>query len=374
MQCQNCKQESAGLKINGKVFCTNCGEEILVVPQNEPAPIQTPQEAPSNLPTEVTPTPKIISAEGDIYERVIEDEVREINILEAEEEVLDLLAKTASATTKPKEAAPEPAEPKNTPTEKTKTTKKPKIIKAKRSRVTPKQSSGFKVIPGEPDPIKTPELPIPHDDMIEASNEVEKAPEKEPTLEPSPKPHHEETPPVENTENKAQPTNNKRKPKDKKKKSFLVTGIILGVLLVSFAALVIYVNFYGINSKRAVATAEQQTSFNYKKPSYLPAGFEASYLTTGTNQAIEYVYQYAPDKDRQIRVKIEKSELDKNSLFSEIVYPQGGSFSQATVGGIEFWTIGDKKAVFVFENALYQISSTEEISKEEITKIVEGII
>lgn len=201
MNCPNCKNETQGIKLNGKIFCNFCGEVIkeqteILEEAYQQMPNQTPKtaaltnQAPapsgafnlppeakriSDLPTNENTSINLLKPDVMDEKEIIEAEPnvtspqtlpvdpapvvpnlefeKEINELEAEEEILDLI-----------EDLPITEEPEieevifeNQP-----------IIKQNRNR------AGMVVVKGEPDPITLPELEAPEDIQLESHYEETK--------------------------------------------------------------------------------------------------------------------------------------------------------------------------------------------------------
>lgn len=198
MNCPNCKNETQGIKLNGKIFCNFCGEVIkeqaeILEESYQQEPNQTPQAAtlvnqtpsssePLNLPPEakrISELPmngnvsiNLLKPEIEDDNEIIESESngtlpqslpvepaqvvqnhefeKEINELEAEEEILDLIEELPIT----KEPETEEFVFENQP-----------IIKQNRNR------AGMVVLKGEPDPITLLELEAPEEIQLESHYE-----------------------------------------------------------------------------------------------------------------------------------------------------------------------------------------------------------
>lgn len=198
MQCPNCGKETKGIKINKKLFCTNCGEPVSdeTKSRDNSSTEALTQASPKKDPIEDTsedsvvhdPKAKLITKEGDeitekdltteelsaeekILEALeIEAENKELETLEAEKEILDLMSKKREK----KKAKKKPAKKKREVPEIT----NKKIKKHNRPRLSHKPVSKYKIIIGEPDPITTPELKFPEDDQLESPIENVAKPEE----------------------------------------------------------------------------------------------------------------------------------------------------------------------------------------------------
>jgi hypothetical protein len=200
LNCPNCKNETQGIKLNGKIFCNFCGEAIkdqaeILEEAYQQMPIQVPQmnaqldqnpepsgslnlppEAKriSGLPIKEDASINLMKPDVMVEKEIIEAEPnatspqtlqvnpapvvpniefeKEIKELEAEEEILDLIEELPT----PKEPEIEEVVFENQP-----------IIKQNRNR------AGMVVVKGEPDPITLPELEAPEEIQLESHYEEE---------------------------------------------------------------------------------------------------------------------------------------------------------------------------------------------------------
>ncbi len=381
MQCKNCGQETDGIKINGKLFCTNCGEALEVNKIEEPKISEIPEP----------PRAKIIS-QNDESPELKEEEV-ELDILEAENLALDQILK--ETLLEQKNISSKITNTRNTKIKLKEETKHHPIIKHERARAD--KIHGLDLMDNQPNPIDEPELPIPHDDMIEESKVTLATPKDEVTINFADTNEDQRFPLltneskenitlkqkqkstalksffakglVESSKNKK--TSSKKTPK--KHKGIYLTLIVIFFIIFCFILFVLYVNFYAINPDRAVKKAEENISFEYTKPKYIPPGYEINYQTNAKDDKITYIYEYLPDKSKTLTILIEKSNISNEKIFDDFVLESNMEYSEKTFHGIIFWIIGDTKAIFK-DKALYQIGSSDTISTEELTKIVEGII
>lgn len=396
MVCAKCGDETKGIKLNGKLFCTNCGEALLVPKATTPKRTPTTSETPVSDAT--PPKPKLITKEGDDPS----EKQKEIEALRAEEEALLLIGKEAIQKTKADKAKKEAPN-------KDKTIKRgasKEIKKHNRDRITHKKNMQWAVLPNEPDPIKEPEIETPTEDQIEPPKENLADTNKyvgevnliSPKKMPAEKPEKNEYPLLDKRKTEkiqekrrghhkvlneflkstAGPTTQNQPKKKKREKSrhrklFWIL-IILAIFILGFIALVLYVNFYAINPGRAQKQAESAVSFSYKKPSYIPSGYELSYKTSADVDYINYVYEYAPDKSKTIEIKISKSDLTKESFFPQKIQPLGQEYIQTTKDGVDLYFIGRNSLYFLNNGLSYEVVSAEKISQEELTKIAGGLI
>lgn len=394
MQCHSCKQETASIKINNKLFCTNCGERLGI--EVLPAEAANNSSQTNSMDQKFhDPVPKIIPAEDSVnYEKIIDDEVREINILEAEEELLDVIKELPQPKQKeePKELQ---SEEKKEKLEKLKAKKeKAPIIKHNRKR-----AGGYTIVPGEPNLIKEPELPIPHDDMIDVSHEPIVSADNSPVEVnlATPENDKEENYPLalkEETETikekkiirnaalrgffKSGVVEVSKKKKRIKKKPMKLSKILwITIPVVAaflLAGLVAYVNIYGNNPVNSIRKSESKVAFEYKKPAYLPPGYEASYITRGESNYITYLYWYTPNKKKTITLDISSGEWTDTKLQTEVIANTKEQFAQKSIRETKVWLLGEYAIYFAKDNVLYQISASDTISSEELLKIAEGMI
>lgn len=383
MVCQNCGKETDGIKINGKLFCTNCGEALPVSEEVIAAPV-TPSTEP--------PKAKVIPAEETPE---LKEEETELHILEAEKEAIDLIIKETQKEMKNPKNNSKRKLSKNRKIKQKKEKEKPSkpIIKHERPMVGHKQE--FQLIKGEPDPISEPELPVPHDDMIEKSDEPIASTESEVGI------NFAETKSEQRmallTKEEKQNIEEKQQQKSSALRGFFQKGIVesskqknkkpkkpikpwmwiltsIFLLLLAGTGLVVYVNTIGTNAERAKKIAETTVNFSYSKPNYLPVGYELNYQTTATENSITYSYAYTPDKNKTIEIFIEKSNITEAEIFDRYIKENGKEYSQKDLSNKKVWIIGDTTIMFIKDGVLYQIVSSDTISTEEMIKIAEGLI
>lgn len=418
MICSKCGSETKGIRLNRKLFCTNCGEALLVpevqkqAPAGQPianqqaqastdtnssAPIPNPRsaEGPIQKPSETMapPKPKVITAEGND----LSEKTKELETLKAEEEALEIIEKEAKEEAdEARKAAKKERETKEA------ALKSAEIKKHNRDRVTRKKEKDWMVVPNEPNPIEEPELEPPTEDQIEppkgkpaeAKDYVEDVNLISPKKTPAPEPTKNEFPLLD--KEKSQQIAVKRKghqkvlgeffksavgqksaKKPKKKKGDhkkLVIAAILLILLLGFIGLMFYVNLYALNPERAKNTAESTISFGYKRPPYVPNGYEISYKTNAEKDFIDYVYEYAPDRTRTLEIKIAKTDLTKENFFSEKIQSLRKSYAQTAAEGVDFYFVEENSLYFTRDGLAYEIISSSKMSQEELTKIAKGLL
>lgn len=375
MICQNCGKETRGIKVNQKLYCTDCGEEINV-------PKDTTTQEDTALGYVNPPEPKLIDKDKIVK---LQDEIKNTeNLLEAEEEIIEEVSKNI----------PPPENIKK----KTKIPKtKKKVIKTNRERTDVRHEKDFLLLKDEPDPIKDPELESPHDDQIEAS--------KGPVLDIKCKANEinflgvddeQKYPLVDDNKLKnivekqqrhkdiltsflksgaSQATQKKYKKADKKKhhKIFWSLSSIF-FLIAIFTGLVLYVNLYGNKAAPAVEKAEATFDIAHKRPAYVPVGYELTYLTKAESDIIDYNYIYRPDKKKTLDIVISKTDLNNELIYENKVKPQGGTYYEKEANGISYWVVEDKFLYFVNNNLLYEIISSDKMPREELIKIADGLL
>lgn len=438
MICPSCQEETRGIRINGKVFCSVCGEKI-AHPTEEAAVTVDTEKKEKQTPTKQEsedPKPKIITREGE-----------DLNLLNAELTALEMIEEEAIREEEAEEDAfikdlgKSEKKSKPTKTKAKKTKEKPKIekrtiVKHNRKRTDLKPKS-FMVIEGEPDPITTPELefptemevtaaksykntsPVTREDGSDRSNEKQHKTEAEM----SPKIEIEsvqaefvneaekaEQKPNENIledevsyplfgKDKAEELDNKKQKKQQALTQFLQAGVkkptkskkkqkkkkkrdrkILTLVAVAFAIIVpivglfAYVNLYWANPKVAQKKAEAIVSINFKKPGYIPPGYEIDQQTKASENEIEYHYTYFNNEKRNLSFKITETTKTELEVYSEFVSKEGIEYAEFVEEGQRYWYIDDKKLVFKNDNLLYVISASDKISTDELLKIAEGLI
>lgn len=363
MVCENCGKNSNGIKINGKLFCPNCGEVIGVPEASPKAP------APIKNDSLEEPIPKVISKDG--QEITPDDIKKEVDLLTAEEEVLEVIEKEGKSKKVPEK----------------KVTGKKTILKHNRERVGNNHKKNYVLLYNEPDPITEPELPPPHDDMITekdadisiaGTGDEETYPlidkEKLEAIKEK-RERHKEVLASFLKSGASRVTEKKHRKKERQFRYKLFFSIFLPlILLLGFIGLVFYVNLYGNRAEPAKEKAEETVDFLYQKPEYIPPGYELSYLTTGSKEKINYHYLYTSNKEKTLDIIITKTEVGEEDLFSKIVKPLGSSYSQVTRGDTSLWYTGDDSLFFISRGLLYEITASNDISREELTKIADGLL
>lgn len=388
MVCGNCGQETKGIRINQKLFCTNCGEKISIVPIPDqdvlPAPAVPVVPKPE---TSTSAIPKRISKDG--QEIVSKGREREIDLLEAEEKIIEVIEKqNKGKKTQIK---------KKVPRKQKKRSKVRPIIKHNRDRADNHKKKDYLVIPNEPDPIKEPELLSPHDDQIEASKgpnvKIEDTGVKINLSSPDTDVRYPlvDKEKIKDIQEKQQRHNvalfnffksgasqankkiTKKKIKNRGWKIFLTIGIPL-ICIVFFVGLVLYVNLYGNKAVPAVKKAESSVSFNYKKPRYVPARYELTYQTSGDSDSINYDYIYLPSAGTKLNIKISKTEIKVSELYGKIINPLNKEYATEKKDEVELWLVNDTSLYFISDNLLYEIISSDKMPREELIKIVDGLL
>jgi hypothetical protein len=406
--CNNCKSETNGLKLNNRLYCTECG--FLLSAPEPTTEAELPEIINSNEAT-------IESKVGDFEVPKISEEAEEFSLapLEAEEEVLDLVIDKAKEL--------EGNEDKHGSVKSTAKAKLPKtsntIKKHNRHRTDLKKEGDFTLIPGEPDPIAEPEIEAPEVDtaqneitdidipvIVEASDKEEVEEKKvepvvvkdieEPKSVAAPviieaenvkEEKGNEDSPKQNPNNEVllkyfqkqvdKGTSGKKQTKKKKKKGFkwgLFWAITIPVIVVlCLIGLVLYVNLYAGKPEVALERAEQRATFAHLKADYIPAGYTLSYKTNGSEKQIEYVYEYQPEPTRTIIIRAEKTNLLAEDIRPKVIDPLGKTFINITESGRSLWIVGDNSLYFIENGILYTITSSGDITNAELIKIAVGL-
>lgn len=358
MICPSCNKETQGIKVNGKLFCPQCGELLnpptMAVPVVEPVVaastnVETAEQNPN--PFEI-PKPKVITEEG----AEITDELKK---LEAEEEVLEVLEKAAT-----KQKTPKP----------TLKIKNQEIKKHNRKRVHHQKEKEFvvaKAIQNEnPNvtPESEPEKAVPE---VKIEESIFPLLRKEEKVELEQKKAVKQKAFVSFLKSGIQNPRTAKKPKKSKKGLYITLGIF-GVI-VSLGALVVLINVIYFNPQKNLRKAESKVTFKYQKPAYLPPGYDISPNTTGTSNSIKYVYFYLPNKSKELSISISKTELTNENIFETVIKPKGLGYIETENEGQKYWFVGENSLYFLKENKLYEISSSDTIALEELTKIAKGL-
>lgn len=377
MVCPNCGKETKGIKLNGKLFCTFCGEtlkspaEILEESyQGQDLSPKTETVVGDDTKEETRSTEaKIITPEGDT-----KDNPPNADLLEAEEEVLEVIEKMPT--------------PKVAPIIKDTTIKKHQRQRADRMN--------FDLIEGEPDPIAEPELESPKEDLI-SDNVQEKVSEIEmTTADEDDKPnsgfplmpkeqrdelkarakHHQDLLNIFLKETAGALADKKPKKKQKNKRrqknGFRWTWIVapLLILVILLIGVTYYVNVYATDPIKISSDIKDKTTFVYTEPQAAP-GYEISYLSSSDKNYAEYYFTFIGDKKRFVIVRIEPTTITKTQVQTEVVNKENTNYSLAIIDGLEFWQTENHR-IFVLKNdLLYTFSSSSELSTDELLNYAE---
>jgi hypothetical protein len=128
-----------------------------------------------------------------------------------------------------------------------------------------------------------------------------------------------------------------------------------------------------MNADRAVKEAEN-LAVGFKKPEYVPAGYEFTYLTEGTSQSINYDYEYQNNPQKKLNIFVSRTELTSETIYEQLVKEKGGSYSEKSINGVSYWFVSDNSLYFVSNNLLYEIVSSDKMPAEELLKIADGLL
>ncbi len=356
MICPNCKFENKGIKLNGKLFCISCGEIMENAIEILEHSYEIQDSELKNNPIE----PRRFSKEGKDITPHSQNE--NINLLEAEEEVIEEIEKVLIKSSQIR--------------------KKQEIIKKNRERITIKPSSGFNLILNEPDPIKEPELPSPHNMQITSHKEIDY--EKKISF-----PLHERKEQQSLQQNIEMEKNaltifskegvsgvQIKKQKKKSKKKLFVLIFIPFVFFVAIVSVIIitHVNSSNNNPEEIIKKIETKPSFDYNPPSYISPGYEITNQSYSYSTEIHYIYEYLPDTNKQLIINISKVKNIKTSILEDIIKPLHETYYKYPMTEFDVWFVGDKKALFVYNDLLYEISTSDKMITSEVIKIIKGLI
>lgn len=430
MTCDACGQETTGVKLNGKLYCSNCGSLLeqkaspLKTTIEEAAPVEVQEAAPelqeevsqatiASEPNEDTNAPDAVDRATEDVLVSLDKKLSALSALFPQKEVAKDEPKPEPKPVRVEKITlpPEKPEPKAKKTEKALDelpTLKPKfsIIKHGRPVVAKVRRNDFLRLPNEPDPIAEPELGVPHDDLItqgntdyaKADSEVKFDLTKEQPIEESAEALTEDN----SREETAAPTNHSAinkgsfltsflketataKPtvtaKPQKNKKQKLNKKVIYIVLASLAALLtviilvaLYLHFYTAKPQVAKKVAETAAEFSHLKPNYIPAGYVLSGETKGNNNSITYVYRYLPDENKSYQIVAKKSDVTNTTFEDKIVKPAKLDFTSSTqTNGDIYWYLGERKLSFIHNGILYEISSNTDIFRDELTKIAAGL-
>lgn len=177
-----------------------------------------------------------------------------------------------------------------------------------------------------------------------------------------------------------QPPKKEKKPRKFSWKIFLSILIPL-VLILAFAGLVIYVNYFAIDANRAKTKAESTVTFDYQKPEYIPPGYVLTADTKAAVEQIVYVYNLVTVNDKgkeettdTFEIIISKYNGNKEQAYDDNVRSTGRTYSQVNVADTEIYILENKDVVFYKNGVLYEISSSGKISRGELIKIASSFV
>jgi DNA-directed RNA polymerase subunit RPC12/RpoP len=384
MVCGDCGQETGGIKINNKLFCTNCGEALLVPPV-VPGPIISQPETVMAPPIPQDPEPAITDNLGQT--KTLSDIENDVEVMEAEEEVLDEIIRA-------NQSAAKMATKKKPKSAIIRSKKNKEIVKHNRDRIIPKKVNDYILVEGEPDPIGEPELESPHDmeltenkvplatmpqdsagiNLAEAKDNIGLALVDEETKQRIKEKNQRHTEVLTNFLKTGASKVARNIPKKRMKNKYLLpVGIIL-IIILGFLGLVFYVNLYGNKAGPAVKKAESVAVFGSLRPTYVPAGYAPTYLTSGTTDSINYDYEYSPDTAKKLNIIISKTDITATDIYQKKIVPLQKKFSETNRGANDYWIVDNSSLYFVSDNLLYEIVSSAKISEEELIKIADGLL
>lgn len=368
MICPHCNNDNNGIRLNGKLYCVSCGEIMKDVIEN----------------LEYSYKIHGTQSKRNIYEprRFSKDSVditpqnntkENINLLKAEEEILESIEEIATKKVDSKIKKLD----NNVATNH-------KIIKKNRERINIKPPSDYSLIYGEPDPINEPELPPPHDMQVEEHKNIDFNKEINYPLHT----RQEQTKIHENVRKKQKaltnffkeasnniPTRGKgrRRTNRKTKISLLIIALIV-TLIAGAIGMFFYVNNVATNPKIITDKIESKTDFTFKKPEYIPPGYEISYKSYAYGNEIHYYYEYLPDTNNVIIISISETDVASDNFLESTIIPMGQKYYKYPLDNLSIWFVGNNKAIFINKNLIYEIFTTNEINTRETIKIIKGLI
>lgn len=361
MVCPICKYENNGIKLNGKLYCVSCGE----IMEDAAEILEHSYEIHSDELVKEPYIPHRIKTDGSTVEP---QNNKTVNTLEAEKEVLEEIEIISTTHNKKTDNF----------------VGKQKIQKNNRNRIQISPSTDFNLIDNEPDPIREPELPPPHDMQVENHKEIDY--EKELNY-----PFHEraQKEEIENTVKEKQSALSNyfaagakdasiKIPKKRtySNKTKFTIGILSSILIIvaTISGFVFYVNSYAIKPNVILKKIEEKPNFSYKSPSYIPAGYELSYQSYSYSNEIHYYYKYLPDETQYIIISISETDITSESILNDIIKPQKKDYIKKQIKNLDVWFIGDNRAAYIDNGLIYEISASNELNNYETTKIIEGMI
>lgn len=343
MTCPNCGQETTGIKLNGKLFCSFCGELIkdpaeLLEESYEHARFDS--GGTQSIPKESTSLP--VDSEPDYQQKRY---------------------KKGPSFSVGKNSAG-------------------MIKKHQRPRTDARE---FGLVTNEPDPISEPELEAPDNMLIEAkSAPAPVTPEVKDTKEANfsllPYEYRKEL--KQNAKKKqdiltsylketsgmskeGKKPSKKNKTRKKKNVFARVTITLIITLILAGVGMVYYVNNYVINTATTEKKLNKNASFIHKKPRGVPEGYQLSYLSKAGNNYILYRYDFKGDRDRYVSMKAEKTDLKSAAEVIDVLGP-GINFAKYSYDGLEFWQVESGEVYVVADNVLYTFSQSGELFDEII--------
>ncbi|MDD3679008.1 MAG: hypothetical protein PHT36_02055 [Patescibacteria group bacterium] len=381
MDCQVCQKKSAGIKINGKIFCPYCGEiikdptELLEESYEKKSKKEDGFDDVSSVPENQEPKAKRIDKEGKEIEKIKEDIKSSKTEREVIEKIEELSLKKKKELTK---------------------IKNKKIIKSNRNRI------GMSVLPNEPDPIKVLELEPPTNLEIQKKidlanqdhgqekekgkkNRNKKEADKEKISAKkeldilSEKTESKESDFLKNKLNLKKTKDKKMLPRkqgacQKKRRVLFIVLLFFVALVILGGGTVFYVNNFVINPSIVLERIEKKPKFDFKRPVFMPPGYEINHLSSSNDKTIEYVFQKF-DKSNQIKIK--ETFLSDNGfeIYREIVAKKNVDYKLFSLDDDnEIWLLGKREAYFINKDILFEIVTTDQIPEEDLLKIAKDLI
>lgn len=108
-------------------------------------------------------------------------------------------------------------------------------------------------------------------------------------------------------------------------------------------------------------------------PSYSPSGYDFSGPAAVKDSAVLITYKSAEDAAQNYTISQQASKWDSTTLLSNFVNPADQNYQTSQVNGKTVYIYGDgRKAAWVSDGKLYNITSNANIDSEQLLKIAEG--
>lgn len=180
--------------------------------------------------------------------------------------------------------------------------------------------------------------------------------------------------PIEVKNDKANPKNKPKsqKTRSKKKKAVVIATVAIFTFLGLLSGLVLYVNGVALDEKAIARRIEEKPQFEFNKMTYIPPGYNLSYQSDSEKNYIEYNFlKFDKSESMIFKATLVDSNFD---VFEEVILSAATEYQSFIISDTTIWSLGDNEYVFIINNVLYELNSSDKIPSSELQKILEGIV